>query len=111
MNVQPFSQVQGATQAIVPAATSATLTFSAIATNFNCMRIVNKSSVDVACRVGLASTGAVTALLPVPGTPGDMVVASGATEIFSKGYPIDTIAIIGTGAGTGNVYVTPGEGQ
>jgi len=111
MNVQPFGQVQGATQAIVPGAASATLTFNTAGTNANVVRIANKSSVDIAVRFGLAGRDSVTALLPVPGTPGDAVILSGATEVFSKGFPIDTVAIIGTGAGTGNVYVTPGEGQ
>lgn len=111
MNVQPFSPVQGGTQALVPGAASATLTFNAAGTNANCVLIVNKSSVDVAVRTGLASSGAVTAVLPAPGTPGDMIVPTGASKTISKGFPIDTIAIIGSGGATGNVYVTCGEGQ
>lgn len=108
MNVQPFSPVQGGTQAIVPGVASAKLTLDPISTNANCVLIVNKSSVDIAYRMGL---GSATAVLPVPGTPGDAIVAAGTQKVFSKGFPIDTIAIIGTGAGTGNVYVTCGEGQ
>ena len=111
MNVQPFSPVQGGTQALVPGVASATLTFNTACTNANSIRIVNKSSVDIAYRVGLASAGAVVAVLPVPGTPGDSIVPTGTIEVFSKGFPIDTIAIIGTAAGTGNVYVICGEGQ
>lgn len=111
MNVQPFSPIQGATQAVLPTAANQTVTLTAFGTNQNCIRIVNKSTVDVAVRFGLASSGAVTAVLPVVGTPGDMIIAAGATEVFSKGYPIDTVAIIGSGTPTGNVYVTAGEGQ
>lgn len=114
MNVQPFSPQQGiagATQAVLPTATSQSLTFTSAGVNYNVVRIVNRSSLDVAYRVGLASAGAVTATFPIVGTPGDCVIAAGATEVFSKGYPIDTIAIISSGTATGNVYVTTGEGQ
>lgn len=111
MNVQPFSPVQGATQAILPTASSQSVTLTAFGTAQNCIRVVNKSTVDVAVKFGLASSGAVTAVLPAVGVPGDLVVAAGATEIFSKGYPIDTVSVIGSGTPTGNVYITAGEGQ
>jgi hypothetical protein len=111
MNVQPFSQVQGATQAIVPSASSQSLTLTGNGVTCNCILVSNKSTIDIAFRVGLASSGPVTALLPVPGTPGDCIVLAGSVQVFSKGFPIDTIAIIGTGSATGNVYVTPGEGH
>jgi len=105
MNIQPFTPCQATTQAIVPAATAANITWTGSAALFNCVRIVNKSSVDIAINFGG------TAILPVPGTPGDAVIASGATEVFTKPPNVSTISVIGTGAGTGNVYFTAGEGQ
>jgi hypothetical protein len=112
MNVQPFSAIQSQTQAIVPTNASQTLTFNTAGTNANCYYVYNASTVAVAVKTGLASAGAVTAVFPAPGTPGDLVVPPGSIQIFSKGFPIDTIAIIGAaGGGSGNVYVTPGEGQ
>lgn len=105
MNVQPFGPSQGTTQAIVPAATAANVTWTGNAANYNVVRVVNKSSVDIAINFGG------TAVLPVPGTPGDAIVATGATEVFTKPPGVATISVIGTGAGTGNVYFTAGEGQ
>lgn len=112
MNVQPFSPIQGSTQAIVPLGISATLTFGTSGTNANCYYVYNASTVAIAVKTGFSSAGSVMAVFPVPGTPGDLVVPPGSIQIFSKGFPIDTIAIIGAaGGGSGNVYVTPGEGQ
>lgn len=112
MNVQPFSPIQGATQALVPTASSQTLTFTTAGTNANCYYIYNASTVAAAVKTGLASSGAIIAVFPAPAVPGDLVIPPGSIQIFSKGFPIDTIAIIGAaGGGSGNVYVTPGEGQ
>lgn len=108
MNVQPFSPVFGATIALVPTGSSSVYTFTAVqAIACNCIRIVNKSNVDIAVEFG---NGTPTASFPTPGTPGDMVIPAGATEIFSKGSGIASVAVIGASA-TGNVYLTPGEGQ
>jgi hypothetical protein len=112
MNVQPFSPIQGATQAIVPTNASQILTFATSGINANCYYVYNASTVAVAVKTGLASAGAVTAVFPAPASPGDLVVPPGSIQIFSKGFPTDTIAIIGAASGgTGNVYITPGEGQ
>lgn len=112
MNVQPFSAIQGATQAIVPTNGSQTLAFTTPGTNTNCYYIYNASTVAVAVKTGLASAGTVTAVFPAPAAPGDLVIPPGSIQIFSKGFPSDTIAIIGAaGGGSGNVYITPGEGQ
>jgi hypothetical protein len=108
MNVQPFSPVFGSTIAIVPTGSNSVATFTASqAIAANCVRIVNKSNVDIAVEFG-SSTAVAT--FPTPGTPGDMVVPAGATEIFSKGSGVTSVALVGSSA-TGSVYLTPGEGQ
>lgn len=112
MNVQPFSPAQTATQAITPTTASQTLTFNTPSAGLNCFYIWNNSGVAVAVKTGLASAGAVTAVFPVPGTPGDLVIPPASVQIFSKGFPADTIAIIAAASGaTGNIYVCAGEGQ
>lgn len=105
MNVQPFSPCQATTESIVPLATAANITWKGSAANYNCVRIVNKSTVDIAINFGA------TAVLPTPGNSGDAIIAIGATEVFTKPQGVGTISVIGTGVGTGNVYFTAGEGQ
>jgi hypothetical protein len=105
MNVQPFSAAPGATLAILPTSVSQSVTFTTPAINLNSIRVYNGNTVPVALRTGLAGRDNLTALVPVVGTPGDVVVPPGIVEVYSKGYPIDTVSIIAIGtAGAGNVY-------
>lgn len=111
MNVQPFTPLVGQTQAILATATSQTITLTAAGAAVSCVYVYNGTTTPVAVRTGLASAGSVTAVAPVVGTPGDMVIPVGSYKVISKGLA-DTVAVVtAITAGTGDVYITPGEGQ
>jgi len=111
MNVQPFTPLVGQTQAILATATSQFIMLTAGGAAVNCILVFNGTTTPIAVRTGLAIAGAVVAVAPVVGTPGDMVIAPGAYKVISKGYN-DTVAVVtAITAGTGDVYITPGEGQ
>lgn len=71
--------------------------------------VYNSGTVAVAVNFG-PTTGAAVAVIPNGATPGDMVIAAGASRIISAPASTAFCAAIALATGTCVVYFTPGTG-
>lgn len=99
----PFTPCYGATY---NATVSATATSSSVVltAGSSSLRVVNFGTNPISIKTGLASAGAVTAVV-LQGP----VILSGTVEVFSIPPDHDTVAVITT-TSTSTVYLTRGEG-
>jgi hypothetical protein len=105
-------QEQGKTVAINPSASSQSAQIvNKTGTTPRAVKIFNNS--NVVCYVAFGPDSSITAAVPSTSTPGyGMTIAMGedATFVNPRG-PQLWVAVIASGAGTGNIYFTPGEGR
>jgi len=102
---QPFSPAFQQTQAVTVSAAPATI---GIDENAKQVRVLNPNAFPVFVRCspapGAAAVAAAGAVL------GDYPIGPNSSEAITKADTHGAISLVTTGANTGTVYVTPGEG-
>lgn len=96
---QPFSPAYGQTQAMAVTTAAALIGIDPLAKQ---VRFLNTLASTVFVRIS-------SALKNTPATTADYPIAPGMSEVISKADTWGAVSIIAS-AGSGTVYVTPGEG-
>lgn len=102
---QPFSPAPQQTEAVTVSSTP-----TAIQINMNAkqVRVLNPNAFPVFVRCSSAPETA--AVVPVGATLGDYPIGPNMAECITKADTHNEISLVASGANTGTVYVTPGEG-
>jgi hypothetical protein len=102
---QPFSPAPQQTEVV---AVSSTPTTIQINMNAKQVRILNPNAFPVFVRC--SPSPGTSAVVPVGTTLGDYPIGPNMAEAITKADTHGEISLVTSGANTGNVYVTPGEG-
>jgi hypothetical protein len=102
---QPFSPAFQQTEAVT---VSSTQTLIQINMNAKQVRILNPNAFPVFVRTSPSPGN--PAVVPVGATLGDYPIGPNMAEVITKADTHGEISLITSGANTGTVYVTPGEG-
>ena len=102
---QPFSPAYQQTQAVTVSNVAQTV---GIDQNAKQVRILNPNAFPVFIRCSTAPGAAAT--VPVGATLGDYPIGPNSSEVITKADTYGAVSLITSGANTGTVYVTPGEG-
>jgi hypothetical protein len=103
---QPFSPAYGQTQAVTVSNAGLTIGVDPLAKQ---VRVLNPNAFVVFVRC----SGNQTAAVPAAGataSEGDYPIGPNSSEVITKSDVFGSLSLIATGANTGTVYVTPGEG-